>query len=177
MRVHLLRAGRGAPRAVLGSCEEGRARSRLQQPARAAARGTAGCPPPPRCSCTGSRIEVRRKRAHYGLRRASEQGLKLKARAGPPWALIEKLGTSEAEDQQRHALRPLDDVLDRVEQRRLGPVDVLKDNRDWTIRGQRLKELAVREERLLDAGGQPRVGEARGSPRQIPLDLFGAART
>jgi hypothetical protein len=49
-------------------------------------------------------------------------------------------------------------VLDQIEERRLCPVDILKDNCEWTISGKRLKELAIGEERFLDAGGEARIG-------------------
>ena len=71
------------------------------------------------------------------------------AAAAPAGPHVEQLGPREADDQQRRVLDPLGEVLDQLEQRLLGPVDVLEDE----------------DERL-------RVGELRGPLARRPRDLL-----
>ena len=49
----------------------------------------------------------------------------VRARLRPARATLEKVGTGRAEEEQRHFSGEGRDVLDQVEQRRLGPMDVV----------------------------------------------------
>ena len=60
--------------------------------------------------------------------------LDLGVRAGPVRAALEQLLAREAEQHQRRVARVLEQVLDQVEQRRLGPVDVLEDEHERALR-------------------------------------------
>jgi hypothetical protein len=46
--------------------------------------------------------------------------------AGPAGAHLEQVGTREREHEHRRAAAPADEVLDEVEQRRLGPVQIFE---------------------------------------------------
>ena len=97
-----------------------------------------------------------------------------------PGAPRRQLGPRRADEQQR-ALGPLRDLLEQVEQRRVGPVDVLDDHdapgRAAARRGEERAatplwvstltcgvELAQRHVRVLDADG---VGERRHGARRV----------
>ena len=69
----------------------------------------------------------------------------------PPQAgrRVEQLGACRAEDEQRDAARPVDEVVDEVEQRVVGPVQVLEDEDERALVGERLEEAAPRRERLV----------------------------
>ena len=74
-------------------------------------------------------------------------------RALPPRPLLEQLRPGDAEEQDRCVAAPAADVLDEVEQRRLGPVDVLEENEQRTLRAERLEQPAHGPEELLRRGG------------------------
>ena len=64
-------------------------------------------------------------------------------------AQVAQLGTREREDQRGGAAAPRDEVLDEIEQRRLGPVEVVEDDEQRAFGGERLQEAPHRPERLL----------------------------
>ena len=66
-------------------------------------------------------------------------------------ALVQ-LGAGGADKEHRHPLRPFDDVLEKGEQRLLGPVQVLEDEDGRTRCGDRLQEAPPGGERLLSRG-------------------------
>ena len=80
---------------------------------------------------------------------AEEDRGRVELAPAPAWTLLEQLGTSVAEDEDRRVPRPVDDVLDHVEEGRLAPVDVLEDDDEGPIAGEGLEELAHGPERLL----------------------------
>ena len=53
---------------------------------------------------------------------------------------VVKLGTSGADDQERHAVRPVGQMLEEGEQRVVRPVDVLEDEDRGSLLCDRLKE-------------------------------------
>ena len=55
---------------------------------------------------------------------------------------VEQLGPGEAEDHQRRVAHPLGEVLDQLEQRLLGPVDVLEDEHERLRVGELGRPLA-----------------------------------
>ena len=55
----------------------------------------------------------------------------------------------------RRVPRPLGDVLDEVEERRLTPVDVVEDDHERTLPRERLEQSPHRPEALLGAPGRP----------------------
>ncbi len=82
----------------------------------------------------------------------------------PPRALVEQVGTGQAQDQDGNALDPARQMLDQVEHRLLGPVDVLEDEHERLqvgelrcpgLRGPRdLGRGAVAAHRIENAGRQ-----------------------
>ena len=71
------------------------------------------------------------------------------------------------------AARPLEQVLDEVEQARVGPVQVLEDEHDGPLLGQPLEEEPPRGEEILPVGSGP-LGEAEQvrEPRLEPGPLL-----
>ena len=82
-------------------------------------------------------------------------------RRGPCRARVEQLGTREADDQDRGSAGQRGNVVDQVEQRRLGPVNVLDDQDQWTVDGEPLEQPAHRPRRLLDRDGGSQHGANR----------------
>ena len=71
----------------------------------------------------------------------------------------------------RHVPRPVDEVLDEVEQAVVRPLDVLEDEDERMLLGQRLEEAPPRGERLLLRAGRTvaRLPDQRTQMRQHPL--------
>ena len=67
----------------------------------------------------------------------------------PALALVQQLGAGGAEDHHRALDRPRE-VLDQVEQRRLGPVQVVDHQHQRLVGGERLQQPADAPEHLLD---------------------------
>ena len=67
----------------------------------------------------------------------------------PRRASIEDVGPCEAEEQDRSPAREAEDVFEQVEQRRLGPVNVVHRDDERSRGGQRLEETAKRPRGLL----------------------------
>ena len=84
------------------------------------------------------------------------QGLEHERSLGPRRPLVEQLGPREADGEDRPG-GPLRELLDQVEQRRLGPVDVLEHEQQRTLAGERLEEAADGPRAL--AGGCRALGE------------------
>ena len=76
--------------------------------------------------------------------------------AAPTGPLIEQLRSRHAHEQQRRVAGPLGDVLDQVEQGRLGPVDVVEHDDDGPAPGERLEQLAHSPEAVLGRPGRVR---------------------
>ena len=88
---------------------------------------------------------------------------------GPP---LEQLRPRRADQQHRRSLDPAQQVLDEVEERRLGAVDVLEDEHDWLLGGERLEQAPGGPEELVDRPG--RVARERAKPFGDGLTVFGA---
>ena len=81
--------------------------------------------------------------------RLEEDGRRVALAAAPGRSRVEQLGPRHGHEQDRRVARPVGNVLDEIEQRRLGPVEVVEDD----------------DERLL-AARAPRAGDAQ--PRSLP---------
>jgi hypothetical protein len=90
------------------------------------------------------------------------------ARAGPVRACVEELGPGGAHDNDRRPCEP-DEVLDEVEERRLGPVDVVDDRDERPVARQSLEEDAGCPEDLLRACGL--VGRADCTEEALCCDM------
>ncbi len=67
---------------------------------------------------------------------------------------VADLGTSQG-DEERRAFDPLHEVLEKVEEQRLGPLDVVDDDHCRPVVDGQLHQTAGRPQRLL---GRPRLG-------------------
>ena len=86
--------------------------------------------------------------------------------AGPARPAVEELRAGEADDQDRCVAYPVGEVLDEVEQRRLGPVHVLEREDERELAGERLDELAHRPEHLLGDGSRRSRADRALEPRR-----------
>ena len=99
---------------------------------------------------SGLRLRERRQRDRGRVRLAATP-------AGPP---REQLRPRARDDEQRNARRPVDEVVDEVEQMLVGPVQVLEDEDERPLRGEILEEPPPSRERLA-ATVAARLGGAR----------------
>ena len=111
-------------------------------------------------------------------RRSSRTRARVRLSAAPAGSLLEQLGTGDADEEDRRTPHPLRQVLDQVEEGGLGPVDVLEEDDEGPLPGERLEQapggpedlLAIARrlrdaDRLLEAVGErPRlVSRRRGA--------------
>jgi hypothetical protein len=113
--------------------------------------------------------------------RTGVEAIEVDRRGHPPTGVDEvgpdlaQLGPGKGKHENRHLLHPLEEVLDEVEQQRVGPLDVVEDEQNRPAQCEHLDEPAQRPESLLDragdAGRQPvevaqqaiALGNARGN--------------
>ena len=69
--------------------------------------------------------------------------------ASPAGASREQLRAGRGDDEQRHARRPVDEMVDEVEQAFVGPVEILEDEDERALVGDPLEEAPPGGERLL----------------------------
>ena len=152
------RAGRAAPRAAPGSsaaratCSSSRPGASPPAPGR-----TAGCPRRPRRCAATRRRRARGRRAGRGSAARPARGVSGSSRSTPrqPGPPVEQLGAGHADEQDRRARRDEGDVLDQVEQRLLGPLDVVEDEHERLLARDRLDELAERPGELVGRATRP----------------------
>jgi hypothetical protein len=92
------------------------------------------------------------------------------ARFGQPGAHLTQLGASQADERHGHAVDPLGEVFEQIEQLGLGPLDVVDHDHEGLVGCQRLGEPADRPEGLLDRTRRRRTvdtGEHVGEPLMI----------
>ena len=117
--------------------------------ARAAARRRAGCPrrsrPRARAAPARARGRARRRARPSPRGRAARARRASRPRVAPPRRAARRRGPGARCRGRRSARRWRGgDVLDQVEQRRVGPVDVVDDEHERPRRGERLEEPAER---------------------------------
>ena len=89
----------------------------------------------------------------------------------------EELGASGREHQDRDAARPLDQVVHEVEEHVVGPVQVLEDENERSLVGDRLEQAAPGGKRLVAPVACPRiVGLEPDERAYIALDPAGVGR-
>ncbi len=102
-------------------------------------------------------------------RREQDRG-RVDLSASPARTTDEQLRAGGAEHEQRNAARPLDEVVDEVEQRLVGPVQVLEDEDERTLFRERFQEPAPGRERLAVLRTRSRrLGVEAGEGTQVPL--------
>ena len=78
--------------------------------------------------------------------------------AAPARASLEQFGPRQAEQEDRRATAPVAHVVDQIEQRRVGPLDVVEDGHHRPVAGERLEEPPGGPRDLL--GGRLGLGPA-----------------
>src|SRR5439155_23518962 len=111
-----------------------------------------------RCSRLGQ--EVRADLDAEGLRlrlreRLEHERVDVRARSEPRRLALDEIGAREAEQEDGRVTDPAREVLDQVEEGRLGPVDVLEADDEGARPGERLEQLADRPERPLPGRARP----------------------
>ena len=104
-----------------------------------------------------------REEERFGLsvrQRVEHEGVGVRTSGDPRGVALDEVRARKAEEQHGCVANPAREVLDQVEERRLGPVDVLEAHDERARPGKRLEQLADRPERLL-----ARRARARGSER------------
>ena len=110
------------------------------------------------------------RRLVLGERREVDRGRV--AKAGRPVRIpLVELRARGADDHQRHARRPVGQVLEEGEQRAVGPVEVLEDQHGGPLLGQGLQEAPPCRERLLLRGGFAARADERRQPRAQPGEV------
>ena len=92
----------------------------------------------------------------------------------PRRTLVEEVGSSRAQDQQRDLLCERRHIFDQVEERGLGPVDVVEDDQQRRHPGHRLEELPRTPRDLLGRGGRVRISDRARDPhrREVSVGTF-----
>ena len=127
-------AGRGGPRAARGSWAGSPLPERPSTASASICSTNSGLPSAPaRIRSRSLVVDLRRRGLRRGAPESSpESGSSAtheRAGRGPGRPVLEQLRPREAEDEQRRVGRPADHVLDEVEQRRLGPLQVVDQRR------------------------------------------------
>ncbi len=91
------------------------------------------------------------------------RGVELASAPGP--ALLQQLGPGQAQQQDRRLPGPVGDMLDQVQQGRLGPVHVIEPDDQRTLLGERGQKRADRPEALLRTD----LGSAQADQRRQPV--------
>ena len=83
--------------------------------------------------------------------------------------MLTELGPGEAEHEDRVLVRPLEQVVDEIEQTVTGPLQVLEDHHHRLVLGEALEEHPPAREQLLAC--QARLGDAEQSPEPRDQEL------
>jgi hypothetical protein len=96
------------------------------------------------------------------VERDERDGCRVPLAAAPAGPAFEQLGPGRTDDEQRHAIDPIDEPVDEVEQAVVRPVEVLDDEHHRTALGHRL------EKRRHAANASPRTSLLPTSTRPSP---------
>ena len=132
-----------------------------------------GFPPAPSTICVsgwlveldGTAEVVDQLRALGVGQRLEEDRGRIQPPATPLRPDLVELGPCDADEEQRCLVRPLGEVVDEVEKRRLAPVDVVEDEDERTTACQSLEERAHRPEAFVRAAHV--VGQADHLPEPL----------
>ncbi len=89
---------------------------------------------------------------------------------GPGGSCVAEVRSREAEEEHRRISRPVGDVLDQIEQRRLRPVDVFEDEGQRMLARPLLQPLSHRPRDVLRPPGRERI-RPRVFRVRMPIDL------
>ena len=117
---------------------------------RVAARARAAAPPEVSAGRSGALEQLAEESRGVVVReRRQRDRERVRLAAAPAGPAGQQLGPRGADEEQRHAARPLDQVVDEVEQVVVGPVEVLEHEHERPLVGEPLEEAAPGGERLL----------------------------
>ena len=120
---------------------------------------------PATASGTSGAEQPSHQRVPVGLReRLQQQRGRVQLPAGPTRPRVQKLGPGHAQEQDRDVREPVGEVVDQVEQWRLGPVDVVEGHDERPARRHRPEQVTQRDTRVLDTGVCARQAEQRPDP-------------
>ena len=88
-------------------------------------------------------------RGVLGAERRQRDRVRVALAAAPPGRALVQLGPGGAQNEQRNARRPVDEVLDEREQLLVGPVQILEDGDQRALRRNALEEALPGPERRL----------------------------
>ena len=121
---------------------------------------------------------LQERREQPGGVRLGERGERDRGRVALPTApsgvALVELGARGTDDEQGNPARPLDEVLDELDQRTVGPVKVLEDEDERVARGDGLQEPHPRGERLVATVSlrlRPAHPDERGQAAPEPVAL------
>src|SRR4029078_12383966 len=92
-----------------------------------------------------------------GAKRVEQGRRAVELPAAPAGLRVEQLGACDAEKEDRRSPREVGDVLDELEERRLGPVDVVEHDDLGPLGGALLEETTERKLRLGGRAAEHRV--------------------
>ena len=98
------------------------------------------------------------------LEREADQVARLLAPVRPT---VEQLGTGQGHDDERDVLRPLQELLDEVEEPRIGPLEVLEQHDRRGSLGDPLEEDAPGGEQDVAAAGRGRFESEEGEQGRL----------
>jgi hypothetical protein len=102
-----------------------------------------------------------------GVERGQLQRRMCKQAAAPIWSPVEQLGTGEREHQHGEVAKTGRKLLDEVEERDVGPVQVLEHEQRRVVRRHRLDEASDREEEALAVGDRAGRIEPKDDPEML----------
>ena len=108
----------------------------------------------------GFLVGQRRKRDRHGVRLAT----------APARPTGKQLRTGSRDDQQRHAARPVDEMVNEFEQPIVCPVEVLEDEHERALLGERLEEATPGGKRLVTAVAGGFLADQTGQHSQVALN-------
>src|SRR4249919_1702235 len=81
--------------------------------------------------------------------RREREGQRIRLATSPGRATRKQFRARRTDDEQRYARRPVDEMVDEVEEAFVGPVEILEDEDERALVGDSLEEAAPRGKRLV----------------------------
>ena len=110
---------------------------------------------------------ARAARACRVVERLEVEGEEVAPAGAPVGPSLEQLRPGQRDDEDRDVAAPLEQVVDEVEQARVGPVEVLEDEDDRAVVGDALEERPPRREQLLASAGGRIADAEQGEERRL----------
>ena len=111
------------------------------------------------------------RRFRFGERLEMDGG-RVELAAAPRRPTIEQLGPGQAQQEHRCVARPVGDVLDQIQERGLGPVDIVEDDDQRRAASDVLEEPPDRPQRLVGRAGHVGEPDRLGDTIEDPSSLL-----